>query len=103
MERIEKLKGFLAANPNDSFVQHALALKYVKLGDDAEAKKIFEHLLSQYENYVGSYYHLGKLLERNGETAEAVRCYEKGMLKAKEAADNHAYSELRGAYEEATM
>ena len=103
MERIEKLKGFLAANPNDSFVQHALALEYVKLGNDAGAKKIFENLLSKDENYVGSYYHLGKLLERNGETEEAVRCYEKGMLKAKEAGDNHAYNELRGAYEEALM
>ena len=101
MERIEKLKGFLAANPNDSFVQHALALEYVKLGDDAEAKNIFEHLLSKDENYVGSYYHLGKLLERNGKVAEAVKCYEKGMLKAKEVGDNHAYNELRGAYEEA--
>ncbi|MGN6400325.1 MAG: hypothetical protein ACTHMD_07725, partial [Flavisolibacter sp.] len=64
--------------------------------------KIFEHLLNQDENYVGSYYHLGKLLERNGETAAAVRYYEKGMLKAKEAGDSHAYSELRGAYEDLT-
>jgi len=103
MDRIEKLKAFLAANPHDSFVQHALALEYVKQGDDAEARRLFENLLHKNENYVGSYYHLGKLLERADAKEDAVKWYEKGMLKAKEAGDNHAYNELRAAYEEAVM
>ena len=38
MDRIEQLKAFLVENPDDSFVQHALALEYIKLGDDAAAK-----------------------------------------------------------------
>ncbi len=100
MDRIEKLKQFLTVNPADSFVQHALALEYIKLGADAEAKKVFEDLLHQNENYVGSYYHLGKLLERADAKQDAIRCYEKGMLKAKEARDQHAYNELRAAYED---
>jgi hypothetical protein len=29
--------------------------------------------------------------------------YEKGMAESKKAGDNHAFSELRGAYEELTM
>ena len=62
MDRIEKLKEFLVANPADSFVQHALALEYVKLGDDAGARKLFENILNRDENYIGSYYHLAKLL-----------------------------------------
>lgn len=99
MDRIEKLKRFLEANPADSFVQHALALEYVKLNNDAEARKVFEQLLDNDENYIGSYYHLGKLLERADAKEEAVRWYEKGMLKAKEAGDHHAYNELRAAYE----
>ena len=100
MDRIGKLKEFLAANPGDSFVQHALALEYVKLGNDNEAKKLFENVLNEDENYIGSYYHLAKLLERNQAKEEAIQWYEKGMLKAKEAGDNHAYSELRAAYED---
>ncbi|MES1214954.1 MAG: hypothetical protein ABUT20_05525 [Bacteroidota bacterium] len=103
MERIEKLKKFLEENPADSFVQHALALEYVKAGDDADAKKLFEDLLTRDAGYVGSYYHLGKLLERINETEDAVKWYEKGMTEAKKAGDMHAFGELRGAYEELTF
>jgi Flp pilus assembly protein TadD len=40
MDRIEQLNQFLTLNPNDSFVQHALALEYVKLGDEGKARAI---------------------------------------------------------------
>ena len=100
MDRISKLKEYFEANENDSFIQHALALEYVKLGDDAEARKLFENILLKNENYIGSYYHLGKLLERNDDKEHALRWYERGMLKAKEAGDQHAYNELQAAYDD---
>lgn len=100
MDRIEKLKEFLAANPADNFVQHALALEYVKLGDDEAARRLFEALLARDPGYIGSYYHLAKLLERQDHQDEAIRCYEQGMEKAREAGDQHALSELRSAYED---
>lgn len=100
MERIEKLKSFLAQNPDDSFVQHALALEYVKLNDDAAAREQWEALLAREETYVGSYYHLAKLLERQGERKSAINTYEKGMQVAKRVGDNHAYNELQAAYED---
>jgi Tfp pilus assembly protein PilF len=100
MNRIEKLKAFLIENPQDSFVQHALALEYVKEGDDLEARRLFEELLERDENYIGSYYHLARLLERNDAKESAIKWYETGMLKAKEAHDDHAYNELRAAYED---
>ena len=103
MDRIAKLKEFLAANPNDSFVQHALALEYVKAGDDNTARALFQNILNKEEGYVGSYYHLAKLLERNDNIKEAIAIYEKGMLMAKEAGDQHAYNELRTAYEDLTF
>jgi len=102
MDRIAKLKEFMADNPSDSFVQHALALEYVKLNDDVEARKIFEGLLRQNENYIGSYYHLAKLLERMNQNEEALQWYERGMRKAKEAGDMHAYNELLAAYDDLT-
>lgn len=100
MDRIAKLKEFLKVNPEDSFVQHALALEYVKLGNDGEARRLFESLLHRDENYIGSYYHLARLFERNNEKENAVSWYEKGMMKAKQAGDDHAYNELLGAYED---
>ena len=100
MERIEKLKAFLAQNPADSFVQHALALEYVKLNDDAAAKAEWEALLAREEQYVGSYYHLAKLLERQGQSEAAIAVYEKGLQVAKQVGDRHAYNELQAAYED---
>ena len=102
MDRIERLKEFLAANPEDNFVQHALALEYVKSGDENAARSLFETILTRDENYIGSYYHLAKLLERNGENDTAIAVYEKGMLQAKKAGEQHAYNELRSAYEDLT-
>lgn len=103
MERILKLKEYLASSPGDSFLQHALALEYIKLGDDEQARGLFETILNSNAGYIGSYYHLAKLLERNEKTEEAIKVYEKGMEEAKKAGDNHAYGELRAAYEELTF
>lgn len=100
MDRIEKLKQFLKESPNDSFLKHALALEYVKAGVDTEAENIFGEILNEEENYVGSYYHLGKLLERKGEMDKAIKVYTKGMQIAKTVGDNHAFRELRTAWEE---
>ena len=103
MDRITKLKEFLQTNPNDSFLKHALALEYIKIGDDKTAREIFEAILTQDAGYIGSYYHLAKLLERTGDTNAAIQWYEKGMEAAKKAGDNHAFGELRSAYEELTF
>ena len=100
MDRVEKINEMLAENPNDSFLQHALALEYIMLGNDEDAKRLFQSLLNREPGYIGSYYHLAKLLERIGETNEAVKVYEKGMEEAKKAGDNHSLSELRSAFEE---
>ena len=100
MSRIEKLQEFLQSSPDDSFLQHALALEYVKIGDDASARNLFESILEREPGYTGSYYHLGKLLERAGDNDAAIAVYKKGMDETKKVADNHAFGELRGALEE---
>ncbi len=103
MDRIEKLKEFLKTNPQDSFVRHALGLEYIKLGDDEGARSLFESIIAREPAYVGTYYHLAKLLERTGNTGEAIKIYEQGMEEAKKAGETHNYNELRGAYEELTF
>ncbi|NOT51265.1 MAG: tetratricopeptide repeat protein [Chitinophagaceae bacterium] len=103
MDRITKIAGMLKDNPADNFLQHALALEYIKLGNDEEARALFEKLLKNDPAYVGSYYHLAKLLERSNKTEEAIKVYEKGMQEAMRAGENHAHNELRAAYEELTF
>ena len=100
MEKIEKLKSFLINSPGDSFLKHALALEYIKLGEESEARKLFLEILERDPSYIGSYYHLARLLERTGETENAKNWYEKGMVAARQAGDMHAYNELQAAYED---
>ncbi len=99
-DRIERLRTFLKETPNDCFLNHALALEYVKLGDEAAARELFEQNLATDAGYIATYYHLGKLLERTGEQQSAIPIYEKGMEAAKAAKDMHTYNELQGAYED---
>jgi Tfp pilus assembly protein PilF len=99
-DRIEKLQAFLKQTPTDCFLNHAIALEYIKTGDDAAARIHFEANLNNDPSYVATYYHLGKLLERIGEQQNAVSIYERGMELAKSAKDMHTYSELQAAYED---
>ena len=71
MERIKKLQEYLKSTPRDSFLKHAMALEYVKLGEDEKAKNIFREILKDEPGYVGSYYHLAKVFERRGEQQDA--------------------------------
>jgi Tfp pilus assembly protein PilF len=97
MDRIEKLKEFLRADPDDSFTKHALAMEYISKGDDGTARRYLEEVLERDPAAIGSYYQLGKLLERTGETDLALQWYDKGMAAARAAGEKRAYSELRTA------
>ena len=100
MSRIEKLLEYMKTAEKDSFLQHALALEYIKIDEDEKARNLFNELLLREPTYVGSYYHLGKLLERAGDFDKAIRIYKRGMEEAKKAGDNHSYNELQGALED---
>lgn len=102
MDRVNRILDFLKVNPTDNFLRHALALEYIKMTRYAEARHLFEAILTESPDYVGSYYHLAKLLELLGEREAAINWYEKGMKAAKAAKDQHAYNELQMAYEDFT-
>ena len=100
MERIQRIIEFLQQQPKDNFLRHALALEYQKIGEDLKAKELFEAVLVDSPDYVGSYYHLAKCLEKLEDKKGAIECYEKGMAASKLAKDDHAYRELQAAYED---
>ncbi|HOZ96934.1 MAG TPA: hypothetical protein PKY86_10130 [Niabella sp.] len=103
MSRIIQIEQLLKDLPDDSFLKHALALEYIKISEDVKAREIFENLLTEDPKYIGSYYHLAKLYERNGADELAIQTYEKGMELAKQLGDNHVYSELKSAWEDLTF
>lgn len=97
MDRIAKLQLMLKDAGDDSFLRHALALEYIKIGNDAEAELLFNAILFADPDYVGSYYHLARLLERNGDKAAAMTVYKKGIETAQRLSDHHAKNELQNA------
>ncbi|MGK6351313.1 tetratricopeptide repeat protein [Parapedobacter sp. DT-150] len=101
-ERLMQLIDFLADSPNDPFVKYALATEHLKLGNTAGALLYYEELRTNHPEYVGTYYHLGKLYEALGRTEEAAVVYEQGMHAARTKRDMHALAELQAAYRAAT-
>ena len=99
-QRIEKLKGFLASDPKDSFTKFALAMEYVNISEYQTALALFEDLQENDPGYVGLYYHLGKLHETLDREDQAATTYKEGIAVAREAGDAHAASELGEALSE---
>lgn len=97
MTRIEQLQQFLLETPDDPFLHYALTMEYVKLGKKEEALEKFEQLIQNYPDYLGTYYHFGKLLEQERQRERAVDIYTLGINLARNKRNMHALSELQGA------
>ncbi|MFB2118588.1 tetratricopeptide repeat protein [Parapedobacter sp. 2B3] len=96
--RLQQLIEFLKESPGDAFLAYALATEHLKLGHTEDALRHYEALVNDHPDYVGTYYHLGKLYEALGRKADAEAIYESGMQAARNKRDMHALSELQGAY-----
>lgn len=99
--RLQKLLEFHANEPNDPFLKYALATEYIAINDFNSALIYFEDLILNHKDYVGTYYHLGKLYEKLDRKEEAIKTYQQGMQVARTARDNHAFSELQSVYNSA--
>lgn len=97
MDRIKQLQLFLEDTPNDPFLHYALAQEWYKCGDLYAAKKKYEYLIESFPDYVATYYHLGKLLQEQGEKENALEIYSKGILVAQRVGEQHSLSELQSA------
>lgn len=98
MNRIEEINKFLEETPNDPFLHYALTMEYVKLEEWDMARVLFQKLVDEYPDYVGTYYHFGKLLEKVNEKEFALTIYQKGIEIARSKRNFHALNELQGAY-----
>ena len=97
-DRIKKLLEFLEKEPQDVFLNYALALEYQN--DPAtldQARQLFENIISKDENYLAAYYQLGKLLESKGEIKEALEIFKTGREKAKNQKNNKSAGEFEEA------
>jgi len=95
--RLQQLLDFLENSPGDAFISFAIAKEYEGLGQLDKSLTTYEALVKSQPDYVGTYYHLGKLYEKLEKFEEAETTFTTGISIAKAAGDKHAAGELQGA------
>lgn len=101
MDRLAALLEFHRLDSDDPFTRFALAQEHFKRGDSAQALAFFEGLVHDHPNYVGTYYHLGKLYTMLERDDDATKTYRAGIDAATQNGDLHARAELQSALLEA--
>lgn len=96
-KRLEQLMNFLDKSPNEPFILFAIAKEYEGMQDSDKALKYYKLLSVDHPDYVGTYYHLAKLLEQKQALKEAFNTYKKGIEIAQKIGDKHSLSELATA------
>lgn len=96
-ENIKRLAKILKANPNDSFTKFALALELLKKNEVTKSRVLFESILEQEPDYLGVYFHLGKLYEQIGSSEKAKNLYTAGIDLAEEQNNQRTKLELQDA------
>lgn len=96
-QRLDLLLGILKETPTDSFVIFAIAKEYENIGDQNEAIQYYEKLYHLDPNYVGLYFHWGKIHEEINDSNKAIEIYSMGIEVASMQKDGHAERELRAA------
>lgn len=88
----------LVKEPNDVFLNYALALEHIATGNLAEAEEQFLKTLSIQPDYLPCYYQLGQLYEKyGGNINNALDYYKKGVELAQKQGNKKALGELNEA------
>jgi tetratricopeptide (TPR) repeat protein len=95
--RLDQLKSFHEEDPEDPFTRYALAQEHLKHDHTDRALALFEELVETDPDYVGTYYHLGKLYEQLDRTEDAIDTYAQGIEVAREQGEQKSLSELQDA------
>jgi len=93
--KIKELAANVKANPDDSFAKFVLALEFIKQDDLEKARLFFENIYQNDPEYVGVYYHLGKLYERMEQLEKASKIYREGIEAAAAQNEKRTLKELK--------
>ena len=99
MDRIEQLRKFIAATPDDPFPRYALALELKSKGDASTAAAELMELLARKPDYLAAYLQLGMLLASLQKDREARETLQRGQELARLQGNGHTLSELTQALE----
>lgn len=94
---ISRLAKNIQQDPSDTFSKFALALELLKDDRVEKAQLLFEAILKQDPDYLGVYYHLGKLYQRREMYSHAKEMFSKGIKLAEKKNESRTKSELSEA------
>ena len=96
-ERIKKLEEFIKEDPLDPFPKYALAIEHLQ-ENKKKSLELFEELLKNHPEYIGTYYHAAGLYAELEDRNRAEEIYKKGIDQAAKLGESHALKELQSAY-----
>jgi Tfp pilus assembly protein PilF len=96
-ETIKQLARNIKEDPDDTFSKFALALEFTKQEDLKKARILFEDIYANDPEYVGLYYHLGKLYERLSLDPKARETFLEGIEIASRQKELRTEKELKEA------
>lgn len=99
MPRREQLEALLESEPDDVFLNYALAKELLLEGRVAEALARFDRTIELDADYVPAYFQKGQALADQGELAAARQMLTAGIDAARRTGDTHAINEMAGFLE----
>ena len=97
LPRKELICEMLRKEPNDVFLNYALAMEHIATLDFKIAEEQLRKTLGIDPEYLPCYYQLGQLNEKLEDTAVAVSFYKQGVELAKKQGNTKAFGELNEA------
>lgn len=97
MSRLDQLRKMLAGDPEDPFLNFALAMEYSKSAQQDEALAQFNRVIELDRKYVPAYFQKANLLVASNKHAEAKAVFVEALAVADETGDKHAAAEIRDA------
>lgn len=97
LSRKEQILNMLEGEPNDVFLNYALAMEFVSAHELKEADEQLKKVLSIKTDYLPCFYQLGQLNEKLGNNDIALTYYKQGVDLAKSQNNNKALGELNEA------
>ncbi len=94
MSRLEQLQQMLAENPEDTFLQYALAMEMGNAGQDEEGLRLFRGLMASEPPYVPAFFMAGQKLASLQRFDEARDVLRSGIDQARQQNDLHAAGEM---------
>lgn len=95
----EKLEKLLAAEPDDVFLNFALAMELAKDESKEAALKRFRRVIDLDPDYTAAYHQEGRLLVALGRVAEARAVLTAGVAAAKRVNAAHAAAQMKDLLE----